>query len=203
MGKAAIGSDPQTGHPSTGEAASTSTGEDSSARISITDAGNETSGTEVDELAERVQDVLVPWVYQPKPLPSEKKPKEKGRKRTQIPNQSPASNLKSQPNHLETGNTTETSATPEPAEPIPDAVPAQPEAQVFHRYYHLFVRGDLRGLVERAAVEGGYVVLPDLGQDGITAQEGEVDVGGKKWVRIREVGWEADNWWIEGEVGRG
>jgi hypothetical protein len=92
----------------------------------------------------------------------------------------------------------------EPESGGPVDVPAQPEPQVFHRYYHLFVEGELRGLVERAAVEDGYIVLPDLPESGdIEEPTSGVDVEGKKWVRIKGVGWEADNWWIEGEVGRG
>lgn len=95
---------------------------------------------------EKVQDVLVPWVYQPKSNPA-------------------------QPDQPEAGTT---------------------EPQVFHRYYHLFVEGELRKLVEEAAKEDGYRILE-------TTEDQTLGEG--KWVRIRGVGWEADNWWIEGEVG--
>ena len=92
-----------------------------------------------------VQDVLVPWVLQPKP----------GTKETQAE-----------------------------------------EPKVFHRYYHLFLRGELRELVESAARDDGYIVVasPDQG-----AALGPED----KWMKVVSEGWEADNWWLEGQVGVG
>ena len=83
---------------------------------------------------EKVQDVLVPWVYQPKTAPG-----------------------------------------------------VEADKTVYHRYYHLFVEGELRQLIEAAAKEMGY---------GTEQQTGP-------WMRIRGEGYEADNWWVEGEVGLG
>lgn len=69
------------------------------------------------------------------------------------------------------------------------------ELKVYHRYYHLFTKGELRDLINEAAMEEGYLVL---------ANEGARTVGeDEKWLRCRGEGWEADNWWFEGEVGIG
>jgi tRNA (uracil-5-)-methyltransferase TRM9 len=64
---------------------------------------------------------------------------------------------------------------------------ADSEAQVFNRYYHLFVKDELQDLVESAARDDGFTV-------------GKLPASGK-WLRTIATGWEADNWWIEGEVG--
>jgi tRNA (uracil-5-)-methyltransferase TRM9 len=63
------------------------------------------------------------------------------------------------------------------------------EPRVYNRYYHLFVEGELQGLVEAAARDEGFAVVAS----------GEKPQG--KWLRTVATGWEADNWWIEGEVG--
>jgi tRNA (uracil-5-)-methyltransferase TRM9 len=79
------------------------------------------------------------------------------------------------------------------------AVPDGQE-QVFHRYYHLFVDGELEGCVETAAEEEGY--------DYLGLHMGELDepvVETKrrdKWLRLTGLGWEMDNWWIMGQVGK-
>lgn len=130
--------------------------EESLDKVSLGDGEKDTG----NQNEEKVQDVLVPWVYQPK---------------------SPAR----QPGQSSAGE----SETPEP--------------QVFHRYYHLFVKGELQQLVEDAARVDGYRILPALGDSSETSashSDGGSDEGGK-WLRIKGVGWEADNWWIEGEVG--
>lgn len=59
------------------------------------------------------------------------------------------------------------------------------EDTVYHRYYHLFVKDELRELVHTAAQEEGF----------------NLNGGQGKWLRVVAEGWEADNWWIEGEVG--
>ena len=105
--------------------------------------GNEQGGKEI------VQDVLVPWVLQPKPG---------------------------------------TKLSKEEEDP-------SPQPQVFNRYYHLFVKGELRQLVESAAQSGGYTLSLE-GESGSFGQN-------EKWVRIKAEGWEADNWWLEGQVGIG
>ena len=97
----------------------------------------------------KVQDVLVPWVYQPPPNSS-------------------------------LGPT---------------------EKTTYHRYYHLFVEGELRGLVRDAAAEEGLTMVdrrPGTGPMDGSHQRFEP---GERWLRVRGEGWEADNWWLEGEVG--
>ncbi|WVQ90757.1 hypothetical protein IAS59_004538 [Cryptococcus gattii] len=116
------------------------------------------------------------------------------------------------------------------AEPEPASEPeTEPEPQVFHRYYHLFTTDELQLLVEAAGRAEGFHVIPS--QDGRddgnqtkieieTEDEGNRDrvegsviekkeAAGKwegggegKWLRVRAVGWEMDNWWLEGEVGK-
>lgn len=108
-------------------------------------------------------------------------------------------------------------------QPEPQPIP-KPEPQVFHRYYHLFTAGELQSLVEAAGRAEGFRVISSQssGDDGNQADtkgnerdgiEGSVvereEVGGKweggeegKWLRVRGVGWEMDNWWLEGEVGK-
>lgn len=77
----------------------------------------------------------------------------------------------------------------------------QPEEEetVYHRYYHLFVKDELRDLVCAAAQEEGYRVIRSPSSPGVGG-EGK---GEGQWMRIRGEGWEADNWWIEAEVGEG
>lgn len=121
--------------------------------------------------AEKVQDVLVPWVLS--------KPK----------------------------NKVKTKADPktEGAETVAEEEPEK----VYHRYYHLFVEGELEDLVKQAAIAEGYELRGDS-RTNETVVEGQVIGGaevenqrgpGKKWLRVRGIGWEADNWWLEGEVG--
>lgn len=83
------------------------------------------------------------------------------------------------------------SADPDPAV----EAPKEASSQVLHRYYHLFVEGELKDLVISAAKEVQYLILGDSQ----TCEPGESE----KWLKIKGVGWEADNWWIEGEVGIG
>jgi tRNA (uracil-5-)-methyltransferase TRM9 len=74
-------------------------------------------------------------------------------------------------------------------------IPKGEPSQVLHRYYHLFIEGELRDLIISAGKELGYLILEESGG----SEPGKSD----KWLRIKGVGWEADNWWIEGEVGIG
>lgn len=116
----------------------------------------------------KVQDVLVPWVLTPKPAKKEKVPKPRRARGEPVVED-------------------EVTAMPEP-------VPVE-EAKVFHRYYHLFVKGELGDNVRQAGRDEGYEIV-------------RVDEGGAverniKWLRIVGEGWEADNWWLEGEVGIG
>lgn len=70
------------------------------------------------------------------------------------------------------------------------------DPEVFYRYYHLFVEGELRALVESTAIADGYVLRSS--DRGHQEQSGRP---GQKWLRIVDVGYEKDNWWLEGEVG--
>ena len=71
------------------------------------------------------------------------------------------------------------------------------ETKVYHRYYHLFTEGELRDLVCDAAREEDLVVIDSSGQPVIGP------LHEKRWLRVRDEGWEADNWWLEAEVGYG
>jgi hypothetical protein len=104
------------------------------------------------------------------------------------------------------------------------------EEKVYHRYYHLFIQGELENLVLEAGKEEGYRIIPrhsppqypsveeiavglasasldaDRPQPQSHSQLGTETGNGTengKWLRIRGIGWEADNWWIEAEVGLG
>lgn len=116
---------------------------------------------------EKVQDVLVPWVLSSEPGKKKDKTKNvKGRRKQGEglgPEQQPEDNEQ----------------------------PKEEEPKVFHRYYHLFVEGELEDLVRTAAQSDGYAVL---GKDEDKPESG-------MYLRVVDVGWEADNWWIEGEVG--
>lgn len=152
------------------------------------------------------QDVLVPWVLQG---PQEKKVKQPRPRK----NKGKPGNVK--PSGLEDGSTGEAGdtttttttddndetvlrqdqdATPsdEPAMAIPEQ--AQPERQVFHRYYHLFVEGELREDVV-AAAKGMDFAIREANEDEAGKERGS------KWLRIIEEGYEKDNWYLEGEVG--
>ncbi|WVW85209.1 hypothetical protein I302_107247 [Kwoniella bestiolae CBS 10118] len=133
----------------------------------------------VKEIEEKIQDLLVPWVYsKPPPAPG------------------PA------PKPVDTSyDQTQTKSTAEG-----EGQEAKPEPKVYHRYYHLFLQGELRQLVIDSALEDDYVVLEDgTSDEDLQAQliqsRKDEERGKTKWLRVRGVGWEADNWWIEGEVG--
>jgi tRNA (uracil-5-)-methyltransferase TRM9 len=68
------------------------------------------------------------------------------------------------------------------------------EKKVYHRYYHLFVKGELEELVVEAAKEDGFEILD---AQPLQSESSSTD----KWMRITGVGYEADNWWIQAEVG--
>lgn len=198
-----------------------------------------------------VQDVLVPWVLQPNQA---RKSKTRAKDEARPPSKS-KSPLKGRP--------CDRSEPPESTDNIDDAgigggepmstsvsesaaesISPQPGPQVFHRYYHLFVQGELGELVREAARAGGYAMIDDAspGADGVGEGAGGGCRGGEsarvmtdqrisgegveeglqggvrsrnhgpegrhsglepgtRWLRIRNEGWEADNWWLEGEVG--
>ena len=101
------------------------------------------SGTSTSPSDAKVQDVLVPWAYQP----------------------------------------------PQADKSLPPL-----EKTVYNRYYHLFVKGELRDLVEHAAKGEGF---------SLREGEAESSLDDAKWMRISGEGYEMDNWWLEGEVGEG
>jgi len=208
----------------------------------------------------RVQDVLVPWVLsnptgkaKPKPLPARGQ-RTKGRVRGKdgakssslptgkesvedTPNRSGESEDVSGPNDSTADARTglsisgqETTLDPTSATAVTETAK---EDKVYHRYYHLFVEGELEALVEEAGRAGGYDVLPRAsyasetkrgaqenakGIEGLSLGSGDGTDGGqigkasvadgdaersRKWLRVKGVGWEADNWWLEAEVGVG
>lgn len=129
-----------------------------------------------------VQDVLVPWVVKPGPGEGKKKANGNGRMRGRG---NGANGGEENANGKVNGNGNgRVAPTPEP-QPV---VNVNADDKVFNRYYHLFVKGELRDLVKTAARSEGFRL-----DDEKTA--------GEKYLRIVNEGWEADNWWIEGEVG--
>ena len=181
-------------------------------------------GAEGDErIEEKIQDVLVPWVLRSKPKPKSKsKPKTKSHPRsvskppsTSSPNQDEDVN--------DNGNTTSdqvdekngTGPQKEEAEDEAQNGEKEEEEQVFNRYYHLFIEGELRDLIHQAGREEGYRILPPISSSSLsttsplvsasTSTENSQDQRGDggQWLRIRGEGWEADNWWVEAEVGVG
>ncbi|OCF41090.1 hypothetical protein I317_05101 [Kwoniella heveanensis CBS 569] len=180
---------------------------------------------------EKVQDVLVPWVYSKPGESSKRKPntaaptKTKTKKDPRMQGRGGARHSTENRDSATSGSQKqepELELEPEP-EPIlgfgagivaSEAEPAPTEPKVYHRYYHLFVEGELRSMVIEAGEKEGFVIVPDgrtdasdlsipsigMGSSGDTGR----GIGGEqrmKWMRIRDVGWEADNWWLEGEVG--
>lgn len=151
--------------------------------------GSLADSAEGKEGQERVQDVLVPWVLSSEPAKKkDKTAKAKGKRKGQ-----------NEVEQSQTEGATGPEAAAAEAERKPEqeqdqveaAVPKEEEPQVFHRYYHLFVEGELEDLVRSAVAQDGYAVLGK--------EDAKPDSG--KYLRVVDVGWEADNWWIEGEVG--
>lgn len=157
------------------------------------------------------QDVLVPWVLQgaqekkpkvPRPRRTKSKPgqgrpggsEERADKANDPITANGNDDMTSRPDDTNTKDAAiETQGLPK--EPITAlAEQAQPERQVYHRYYHLFVEGELREDVIAAAKGMGFALRPKA-EDEAGGQKGE------KWLRIIEEGYEKDNWYLEGEVG--
>lgn len=136
------------------------------------------------EGAERVQDVLVPWVLSSEPKKKDKSAKAAGAGKGRRKGQTTAEGETAEGQEERRGQ--QLSEKPEPH----TQELKEEEPQVFHRYYHLFVEGELEDLVRTAAKQDGYTVLK---------KEDKAEAG--KYLRIIDVGWEADNWWIEGEIG--
>ncbi|KAJ9109345.1 hypothetical protein QFC21_000674 [Naganishia friedmannii] len=160
------------------------------------------------------QDVMVPWVLQPKVQPKTKNPK-KQEKKSRGPR---GKGVPDAATGTAASGTQEQATTTLPRTPgvaieesgqADFATPAAP--QVFHRYYHLFVKGELKDLVEDAGRAEGFTIVQQqpaksnspqdsgLPSDATLLADGSGAPG--KWLRIVEEGYEKDNWWLEGEVG--
>ncbi|GHJ85220.1 hypothetical protein NliqN6_1622 [Naganishia liquefaciens] len=129
------------------------------------------------------QDVMVPWVLQPKPVPKPKAPKGSQKRDARRRAEGPAGESPPIP---EASTSTTSAQAPQPANP--------PPPQVFHRYYHLFMQGELSTLVHDAGRAEGF----DLVESPSKPMDGKA---GGKWLRVVDEGYEKDNWWLEGEVG--
>jgi len=177
-------------------------------------------------IEEKIQDVLVPWVLRSKPK-SKPKPKTKIRMKSG-PKSKPSSSLNSTPHEeqkedtrtsdVKEGNTRADGEKEEDETKEDEKVEEEEEEkeQVFNRYYHLFVEGELRQLIQQAGEVEGYRILPSISPAVSSAlpsstttptstqnENDERGVQDGKWLRIRGEGWEADNWWVEAEVGVG
>jgi hypothetical protein len=182
---------------------------------------------------ERIQDVLVPWVLKSKSKNKTKsvsksksklQPKSETKSKSEpvdIPDQIPSPSLP-QNNPPENEKQEDKGQDKEEEE--------EEEEKVYHRYYHLFIQGELENLVIEAGKEEGYRIIPrhspplcpsveeiavglasaslnqtlDADRPQPETETGnETETGTGKWLRVRGIGWEADNWWIEAEVGLG
>ncbi|WWC63692.1 uncharacterized protein I303_106297 [Kwoniella dejecticola CBS 10117] len=158
----------------------------------------------VKEIEEKIQDLLVPWVYSKPPAKAGATPNPDSQSASQTSTQGQSQG------HRQTQAQAQADSQQENrSEPIVGAAPEEPK--VYHRYYHLFIEGELREMVVQAAKEEGFEIVPDGNEsDPLETHLAELklrgrkkdDGSGKKWLRVRGVGWEADNWWIECEVGK-
>jgi len=200
--------------------------EGSSSENDLNNGNGNVKGAEGQEgIEEKIQDVLVPWVLRSKPKPKPKsKPKSKSK-----PTSTPLSNDNEDQN--ETTNNDPVDEKDEGQEVEKEEEKEEEEEEkVFNRYYHLFIEGELRDLIHQAGVEEGYRILstmsapPSLSSSppasssplpsstststsATSAENDQKEINGEsgdgKWLRIRGEGWEADNWWVEAEVGVG
>ncbi|KAF9466367.1 hypothetical protein BDZ94DRAFT_1281002 [Collybia nuda] len=67
---------------------------------------------------------------------------------------------------------------------------ASTEPQVLNRYYHMFAKGELSGLVQDAASELGLQLGPPLGL-------GEAPISISRGVEMVQDGWERSNYYVE------
>jgi tRNA (uracil-5-)-methyltransferase TRM9 len=185
------------------------------------DNGNGKGAEGEERIEEKIQDVLVPWVLRSRPKPKPK-PKSKPKSKSGLKSKTPAS-LDLNPNENEDEHTTSdqvdekngTGPQKEEAEDEAQDGEKEEEEKVFNRYYHLFVEGELRDLIYKAGEEEGYRILPSCSSSpsslpvSTTTKNDKKEIndgdgpGNGKWLRIRGEGWEADNWWVEAEVGVG
>lgn len=150
-----------------------------------------TGDGDVQGAEEKVQDVLVPWVLKG-PTSTQTKPKPKTKSKSKPRKQKSTATIEAEEVDLPT------------LEPEPEAGREGEGDKVYHRYYHLFVQGELRDLVLHAGKEEGYRILEDdTAESKPDLDLANLSIDGGKWLRIRGEGWEADNWWLEAEVGVG
>jgi tRNA (uracil-5-)-methyltransferase TRM9 len=195
------------------------------------DDGNGKGAEGEERIEEKIQDVLVPWVLRSKPKPKPKsKPKSKSLPKSKSePSSNPLPYRNEDQNRNENGDNdpldVEDGADQEKEE---EEQEKEEEEKVFNRYYHLFIEGELRDLIHQAGVEEGYRILPSsslapststsscaplpsstsTSTPSVTSTKNDekgINEGSEdgKWLRIRGEGWEADNWWVEAEVGVG
>jgi len=175
-------------------------------------------GAEGEErIEEKIQDVLVPWVLRSKPKPKPKsQPKSKSKSKRPSTLETLDQNASQNGNDNASGRLeVEIGADQEKTEEQQEKMEEE-EEKVFNRYYHLFIEGELRDLIHQAGREEGYRILPSACSTTSdptsiststdrnpqeTESTTETETG--KWLRIRGEGWEADNWWVEAEVGVG
>lgn len=105
---------------------------------------------------------MVPWVLKPVQQ-SAKKTGTKSKSKSSVPRE-----------------------TEEPGQHTPSSVNSQEQEKVFNRYYHMFARGELRGLVCEAAEQMGLRI-------GTEAQNIEYQRG----LEIVQDGWERSNYYVE------
>jgi tRNA (uracil-5-)-methyltransferase TRM9 len=140
------------------------------------------------------QDVMVPWVV---PIKQEKKVKEvkvKRKKRVEGGTDDMISATEIKDTTTITTRMNETTLHNDTSRTEPKEATAAQQAQVFHRYYHLYMKGELRESVLLAASEMGFCIKDDN-------EKQPAGDKGTKWLRIAEEGYEKDNWYLEGEVG--
>jgi tRNA (uracil-5-)-methyltransferase TRM9 len=169
---------------------------------------------------DKIQDVLVPWVLRSKSKPKPKSaPKSKfGPKSKSSPNVNEGEYTNREDDKVDEKDRSDSQDNGEEGTEEREQEEEEGEGEkVFNRYYHLFIEGELRDLIHKAGEEEGYRILPPISSSPSplasststststtgTPQETESSTGTGRWLRIRGEGWEADNWWVEAEVGVG
>jgi tRNA (uracil-5-)-methyltransferase TRM9 len=189
------------------KATSSTTAEESRAEVVDSGVGGQGIGEE------KIQDVLVPWVLKARP---KSKPKSRSIPKSKRSIISP-STKSDQGGEGEAQDEQEVEVQEDQEEEEEEE-----KEKVFNRYYHLFLSGELRDLVYEAGKKEGYRILPSSSSHSSSSsidpiapaphpstsipssnKEDTGMDGDGKWLRIRGEGWEADNWWVEAEVGLG
>ncbi|EGG11000.1 uncharacterized protein MELLADRAFT_76777 [Melampsora larici-populina 98AG31] len=74
--------------------------------------------------------------------------------------------------------------------------PSTSQPVTFNRFYHLFKEGELNDLIHQAATVVGLTHVPQNQLSNVTSVQDSQNT-----YRILNHGYEADNWWVEVEVG--